>query len=361
MTSGPVTSRSPTWRRFALGLLAVFAGGSAALWLLLAALDPWGALPLHAGLPRGPADHSQRWAYPELARDARFDSAVIGNSGSRLINPADLDPALGARFVNLAMVRAFPYEEMRLLDVFLAAHPQPRAVLIGMGREWCERADQGEATPRFGYEPLPEFLYGGGTVAALANLLNLHAIETAWRSLQAKLGFAPPPYGDNGYALIGVDFHPYDPVKAKAMIDRDNAEPWLPPPRPDPATWRFPALEWLAQRVDAMPASTRKLLVFVPRHHLYPAPGSVGAAMMDECKRRVVALARQRPKTQVLDLSIPSPITTEDTLWWDAVHLRPEPMAGLSTDLARAIAGEPTETVRVLTAPPGLAESNLSR
>src|SRR5579875_482076 len=109
MSSSTSSSNPVTWRRFALGVLAVFACGSAALWLLLAALDPWGALPLHAGLPREPADHSQRWAYPELARDARFDAAIIGNSASRLINPADLDPAVGAHFVNLAMVHAYAY------------------------------------------------------------------------------------------------------------------------------------------------------------------------------------------------------------------------------------------------------------
>ncbi|MBV9357423.1 MAG: hypothetical protein JO023_18075, partial [Chloroflexi bacterium] len=61
-----------------LRLVGVFAGGSAALWLLLAALDPWGAFGSPVPVPRGPADHSQRWAYPELARDPRFDAAIIG-------------------------------------------------------------------------------------------------------------------------------------------------------------------------------------------------------------------------------------------------------------------------------------------
>ena len=202
-----------------------------------------------------------------------------------------------------------------------APHPDPRAVLFGLDRSWCERGDN---LVHFGYGPIPQWLYDGDLTATFGNLLTMHAIETASRSLSAVFGLSPRTYGRNGYALISVDRHPYDQALAKRLITRDLAVPWAPPPSPDPASWRYVALDWLAERLDALPADTRKLLVFVPRHHLYPAPGSVGAAMMDECKRRVVRLARERPNAMVLDFSIPSPITMEEDRWWDAVHLRPE-------------------------------------
>ncbi|HYZ65019.1 MAG TPA: hypothetical protein VE650_21415 [Acetobacteraceae bacterium] len=343
-----------TWCRFVLSLVATFAGGSAALFVLLALLDPWGAMPFRSPLPRTPADHSQRWAYPELARDPRFDAAIIGNSASRLLDPAAIDPVASARFVNLAMVHAFAYEQARLLDVFIAAHPRPRAVLVGLDRVWCERGTEFE---RYGYGPIPDWLYDGDRLAALGNLLNLRAIETALRSFSAKLGLSPAPYGDNGYALIGVDFHKYDPALAKRLIAQDLAITWPEPPNPDPATWRYGALEWLAARLDRLPAGTRKILVFVPVHHLYPAPGSPGAAMMAECKRRVVAMARERPNAEVIDFSIPSPVTTEEDRWWDGVHARPETMARVSAALARALAHEETEDVHILTPRPGLAEN----
>jgi hypothetical protein len=342
------------WRAFVLRLLAVFMGGSLALVALLALLDPWGALPFSSPLPRLPADHSQRWAYPELARDRRFDAAIIGDSASRLLNPADFDKAVGARFVNLAMVHAYAFEQARLLDVFIKAHPNPRAVLIGLDRGWCERGDDLE---HFGYEPIPEWLYHGDVLAGLGNLLNMHAIETAWRSLSAVLGLSPRPYGPNGYALIDVDFHPYDPALAKALIAKDLALIWPTPATPDPAGWHYVALDWLAQRLDALPADTHKLLVFVPRHHLYPAPGSVGAAMMDECRRRVVEMARQRPNAEVYDFSIPSPVTIEEDRWWDAVHARPATMAQVSKELAAAIEGRASADVRILTPPPSVATS----
>ena len=184
------------------------------------------------------------------------------------------------------------YEELRLLDVFIAAHQHPRAVLIGMDEGYCTRGDD---LAHFGYDPIPEWLYDGDRLEALGNLLNLHAIDTVWRSISAKLGQAPRPYGANGYALIGVDFHKYDPALAKRLMAQDESRAWPDPPSPEPASWRYPALEWMQQRLDTLPADTRKVLLFVPRHHLYPAPGTVGAAMFDECKRRVVAMARERP------------------------------------------------------------------
>ena len=261
-----------TWRPFVLRLLAVFLGGSIALFAVLVLADPWGTLPFRSPFPRTPADHSQRWAYPELARSPRFDAAIIGNSTSRLFNPADLDPAVDATFVNLAIVHSFAYEQMQLLDVFLRAHPAPRALMIGFDRLWCERGDDLE---HFGYGPLPEWLYRGEALGALANLFNIHAVETAAISARAMLGLAPKPYGANAYQLLDVDFHRFDPVLAKALIAENLAEPWLPPATPDPATWHYVALDWLRQRTDTLPASTRLILVFVPRHHLYPAPGTV--------------------------------------------------------------------------------------
>jgi hypothetical protein len=95
----------------------------------------------------------------------------------------------------------------------------------------------------------------------------------------------------------------------------------------------------------------------VPRHPLDPAPGRAGAAMMDECKRRVVELARRRPNTEVYDASLPGPVTTEEDRWWDAVHARPDTMARVSRSLARAFKGEESEDVRILTPHPTVAQS----
>ena len=176
--------------------------------------------------------------------------------------------------------------------------------------------------------------------------------DTAARSLSAILGLSPRPYGSNGYQLLDVDFHLFDPALARSLIAQNLSEPWPAAANPDPATWQYGALDWLRQRTDALPASTRLLLVFVPRHHLYPAPGTAGAAMIEECKRRVVALAKTHPSAAVYDLSMPSPMTLDETRWWDAVHMRPEPMAQLSRELAAAMRGDESDDAKILFSSP---------
>ncbi|MCC7282510.1 MAG: hypothetical protein IT556_09020, partial [Acetobacteraceae bacterium] len=54
-----------------------------------------------------------------LARSARFDSAILGTSTSRMLRPAVLDPLFGARFANLSMNDATAWEQYRLGLVFL--------------------------------------------------------------------------------------------------------------------------------------------------------------------------------------------------------------------------------------------------
>lgn len=338
------------WRRFFLQLLAVIVGGVVVLLAALVALDPWGMG--WRALPGGPADRSQRWAYPEMARDGGFDAAVIGNSTARLLDPALLGPALGARAINLAMVKAYPYEQARLLDVFLRAHPAARAVLIGIDRSWCETG----AVPRFGYDPIPEWLYDGDRAAGLLHLFNMHAIVTAWRSLGVGLGWTPPAYARNGFTLIDVDARPYDPALAQRLIADGLAEPWPALSGAEAAAesgaQRYPGLDLLAARLAAVPAGTRVLLAFVPRYHLYSQPGSDGAAMIAECKRRVAAMARGRAGTEVYDMAFANPVTEDATRWWDVVHARPETMAVVSRALAAAIGGIPDGLVHVLVAGP---------
>lgn len=124
--------------------------------------------------------------------------------------------------------------------------------------------------------------------------------------------------------------------------------PWPDPPGADPRAWDYPAVDWLAQRLDGLPPATRKLLVFVPVHHLYPRPGSRGAAMMEECKRRVAELALHRPNVTVIDFAIPSAITTEDDRWWDAMHARVGTLDRVSDDLARIVSGGASDDAQLL-------------
>jgi hypothetical protein len=70
-----------------------------------------------------------------------------------------------------------------------------------------------------------------------------------------------------------------------------------------------------------MPAETRVLLCFVPYHVFHqPSPGTLDHARWSECRARVVAAARARPATRVVDFMIESPLTTRDEHYWDPLH-----------------------------------------
>ena len=117
-------------------MVAVAVGAVAAVYAFVVLVDPWDTLPLSPPAPRVPISSNARYSFPALARSQRFDSIVLGTSTARLLQPAQLDGPFGAHFANLAMNSATAWEQTQLLRVFLRAHTNPRAVLIGLDQQW---------------------------------------------------------------------------------------------------------------------------------------------------------------------------------------------------------------------------------
>jgi hypothetical protein len=84
----------------------------------------------------------------------------------------------------------------------------------------------------------------------------------------------------------------------------------------------FEALPWLDQSLAGLPSATKKILVFPPVHaHALPAAGSYGKAREAECKRRIATIARQRG-AMLVDWRLASPLTADDSHFWDLLHYR---------------------------------------
>src|ERR1700761_3211119 len=114
MPSSTSSSDPALWRRFARVVLGSPVAAFALVYLFIVVVDPWGMLPLSPPFPRVPVSTNARYAFPALAISPRFDAVVVGTSTSRLLPPALLDPLFHARFANLAMNAATPYEQTRL-------------------------------------------------------------------------------------------------------------------------------------------------------------------------------------------------------------------------------------------------------
>ena len=309
------------------------------MFLFVTLVDPWGALPLSPPLPRVPVSTNARFTMPALARSARFDSAVIGSSSSRLLRPVRLDALFGGRFVNLAMNAATAWEQAQMLALFTRTHPAARTVIIGLDTAWCTEAPE-RLTPR----PFPGWMYAGSRWRGYREMLTLYAVQEAGSELWTMLGLKRRKYGLDGYTSFVPPESAYDPPRVAAAFARWGVPPDLPA---SAAPHVLPALPMLAAGLRALPSGTRKLVFFTPSHvSRMGAPGSDFAAVMTACKAQVTAMAAGVPNATVLDFLLPSPITSDMSNYWDPVHYRAPIADRIATDLA---AGATTQDDRVLT------------
>ncbi len=312
------------------------------MFLFVATIDPWGVLPLSPPLPRVPVSTNARFSMPALARSARFDSAVIGSSSSRLLRPERLDALLGGRFVNLAMNAATAWEQTRMLALFTRLHPAPRTVIIGLDTAWCTEVPQ-RLTPR----PFPEWMYSGSRWRGYQEVLSLYAVQEAGSQLWTLLGLKPRRYGLDGYTSFVPPEAAYDPARVAAAFARWGAPPNVPA---STAAHRLPALPMLAEALRALPTSTRKLVFFTPAHlSQQGVPGSDYAAAMATCKADVTEIAAGVANATVVDFLRPSPITSDIASYWDPVHYRLPIADRIAADLAAASLGKETADDAILT------------
>lgn len=335
--SSSTSSSDPAWRRFFQRAVATAAIGCAVLYAFVALVDPWGVLPFHIPAERPPISTNARYAFAGLARSDRFDAAIFGTSTSRMLRPASLNEAFGARFANLAMNAATAYEQSRLFDVFLRAHPRPRAVIIGLDHVWCDAGPLQRYTPR----AFPEAFYEASPWPAYREMLSFYAMQEAGRQFAVLTGMMRPRYGRDGYTRFLPPEERYDAARAAANL------PPLPPETSrhiatPPADLPMPPMALLQRMVAATPGDTRLVLVFMPLYlGAQGAPGSGSAAVTEACKREVVAMARARPGTVVLDYWRASPITREPTNYWDPMHYRDAIAERIEAALSRAARGAP--------------------
>lgn len=330
MSSSISSSDPAAWRRFARGVLFGLLGLLGLLYGFVALVDPWDALPLSPPLPRVPISSNARFSFPALARSPRFDSVLLGTSTARLIQPARLDPLLGARFANLAMNSATPWEQLQLLRVFLRAHPQPRLVVIDIDQSWCGGTDE-RLTPR----PFPDWMYRENRWPAYLHLLTPYAVQEAANQFAVMVGLKARRYGLDGYTR----FVPPDSEYAADRARRDAAFARWAPVDQSPAnpaeTTALPALRHLEQALSLIPKATRTIL-FVPPLHVSQQgePGSRAAQRWAACKQAAADLARRHGATMI-DMLFPSPLTTEIDNYWDPLHAREHVLAAVAESLAR--------------------------
>ena len=324
------------WGRYIRVLLVSLGALGLAVYGVIVLLDPYMDVPFSPALPRQPVSTNQRFAYPALARLPHFDSAVLGTSTMRLLDPQQLDTKLGTHVVNLAMNSATPYEQSRIFEVFLHHHPQPRLVVLGNDGSWCNRKPD---PANYTFRAFPEWMYDTGRWNDLFYLFNDKALEDAVRMAELLSGRREAKYRLDGYRDFTGDFGRYDPAAVRRRLYRGrpsrdaghDTDPSLTQP-----AWSYPLLPRMHALLGQLPASTRIVLLYPPVHRHYLENM---AANLAECKGRSATLLAHLPNLVTLDYLQVSALTANDDNFWDAVHTTAAVARLIETDLAAVVQG----------------------
>ena len=340
--SSSISSSDPGpggWRRFLAWWLGTALLGLAITYGFVALVDPWGMLPLGLPAARIPISTNARFSFPALARSPDFDSAILGTSTSRMLRPAWLDPAFGARFVNLAMNSATAWEQLHMLALFVRHHPAPHTVLIGLDAAWCTR-DPPDGPAR----PFPGWMYAGSRWRGYAEIANFYAVQEAANQFAYLVGLKRRRYGLDGYTSFLPDDSRYDPARVATIFAQ-----WGDATGNPPLPVALPALPGLAAALTALPPGTRKILAFMPSEIRQHGPaGSDLDTMLAACKAAITGIARRIPGSLVVDFQFPSPITLQQDNYWDPLHYRIGIADRIMRDLAAAAAGQAGPDDRIL-------------
>ncbi len=191
---------------------------------------------------------------------------------------------------------------------------------------WCQQEGQ---LQKITFRGFPEWMYDEKPWNDLPQLFNLQTLEIAGRLLLHRFGLMPERIRRDGYEVFTPPEAAYDLARARWHIWRDVPGGKVTPVEPpvtlsaaEAAALRFPALDWLDALLAAVPPSAFRMLAAMPIHAAaQPRPGSHHAAVAAACMERITAIAR-RHGVPYVDFAIPSPVTTEDSNYWDPLHYR---------------------------------------
>ncbi len=321
-------SEAMQWRSFTCTLLLAAAMFPALLYLYIVVVDPYDNLPMSPNWIRFQVSGTNRSFKPSLARRPQYDSAVIGSSSTMLLHPGRLGKTFKANLATLAMPAASPYEQIRLLELFHRHHPAPRFILVGLDDFWCEVNSVPKQLGANVGQPMRDWLYDDNQWNNWPPL-NSQVLKYTQRQLKALMNPDQDPAAYDGYYNFTVEnYGSYDLNRARTKI---YGQP-KPVPRPqsfktvnpDSAGRRerlFPDVERLSDSLASLPLETVKMVV-LPPYHWYRQfqKGEESLERLADCKRRIGALAERLDNFHVLDFMRLSPITLEDSHYWDGEH-----------------------------------------
>lgn len=312
------------WRRCLVACLGALGISALLLFVALLLVDPYDCGRGSLGID-GVDDRDTRTATASRARDAQFDSAIIGNSTAQLLNPADLSQSTGQRFVQLYLTGGSPREQLAVLDFFLRHHSRVGALVFVTDPFWCAHQ---RAPTRPG--DFPYWLYGTNPVSWAARLMSRQSIERGFQRISIGLDLRKrnPPDGFFSYEDIWPPGQfrevnrPRDPAPADTEADRNF----------------FPEIAQLDAAIKKLPADVAVVVVVPPTLATTVArPGTAAAAEREACNAALANTVAGRPRSNFLNYRVDNPQTRNADNFADFIHYRPSLAGRMASGIAESI------------------------
>ncbi len=296
------------WERCLAACYGTLAVSAAVILLLMVLVDPYDSGLFGLVGIKGVDDRIEALADVSRARDPRFDSAIFGNSTVQLLDPAELSPATGKRFVQLVAPGADPRGYIAILEFFMRHHRRIGAVVVGIDAAWCVHA----MTPQ--QKNFPFWLYSESRLDYASNLFTWRSIDHLFRRIAIGLGIRPPMRADGFWSYEEV----WPPGKK-----HPEATPFTFSPYSGSVDPVFPFKTLLEETIRKLPPDVPVVFVMPPTFYtLVPPPGSQQAADHEACKAAYRSIIAGRAHSNILDYLIDNALTRDANNFADLIHYR---------------------------------------
>ncbi len=313
MQSSIASSDSPSdeagWGRCLAACLGTLAAGAIAILLLMILVDPYDSGLFGLVGIKGVDDRIEALADVSRARDQRFDSAIFGNSTVQLLDPAELSPATGKRFVQLIAPGADPRGHIAIMDFFIRHHAQIGAFVVGIDAAWCVH----EMVP-LAKNAFPFWLYSESRFDYAGNLFTWRSIDHLFRRIAIGLGLRAPMRADGFWSYEEV----WPPGRKRP---EPTPQPWTSfGGRVDPV---FPFKTLLEGTIRKLAPDVPVVFVMPPTFYsLVPPSGSQSAAEHAACKAAYRSIIAGRAHSNILDYLVDNALTRDAGNFADLIHYR---------------------------------------
>jgi hypothetical protein len=325
------STSSSDWNRFAIVLLVTAVASLALTYVSVYLIDPYDMFLYSPNAERRPVANMPRHWKPGIARKAEFDSLILGTSSIMLLKPERLDQKLNTRIANLTLPAASPWEQLQILNLFQHYHDEIKLVMVSVDQAWCTIEGEGQYLDvgddaLVAQRHIQEWMYATDFVGQLPPLKS-RIVKESLRQVRSLIGLEDYEKGNDGYFEFTREYEEKYTVKRiqQNLYGSPKRKP-LKVREIKPAViknWTFPDIAELTGVMAALPATTRKILIFPPYHHFARVlSGSENKALWQECKKRTAKIGKTLPGVTVIDFLIDSEITLNDANYWDSIHYR---------------------------------------